>query len=331
MQGLSGQPNSLLQWKACSDIPIGLKDACGVFYNNQLHIGGGSTGSPKADSMLYAYSPDVDMWKVLPPCPLKWFAMTTWNQQLVLIGGKEAAESSEHKTAMTNKIAVWGKSKWEFTLPAMLIARVSPTAVSYGQYLAIAGGRRGYLGYSVEVLDSTCMQWGRISSTPINAFPHTSTVCANKLYLLDQRSGKILHTDIPTFVKQKRDAESNSYEELSDSNESLELDSYEVADSSIWQPIPKPPVSPLRIASVGGYLTVFSHGNSGEGNLAVHAYFPETNSWYQIGKFPEVTTNISCFTTPDNKLYIAGGNSINSQYSQKMFQAAMSASSKSYQ
>lgn len=332
-QGLSGQPNSLLQWKACSDIPIGMKDVRGVFYNSQLHIGGGSTGNPKADSMLYAYSPDVDMWKVLPPCPLKWFAMATWNKQLVLIGGKEM--SNAQKLTLTNKVAVWENNGWEFSLPPMLIARVSPTAVSCGRYLAVAGGRRGYLGYSVEVLDSTTMQWGQIPPVPINAFPHTSAVCGNELYLMHQKTGKILRTDIPTFVKQKREdfnkGETNSHEELSDSGESVSSDIYESEISSIWQPVPKPPVSPLRIASVGGYLAVFSHGNSGEGNLAIHAYFAETSSWYQISKFPEVASTISCFTSPDNILYIAGGDSINSQYSQKMFQASMVASSKSYQ
>lgn len=329
-QGLSGQPNSLLQWKACSEIPIGMKDVCGAFYNKQLHIGGGCTGNPKADSMLYAYSPDVDMWKVLPPSPLKWFAMATWNKKLVLIGGKELGSAEK----MTNKVAVWEKSKWEFSLPPMLIARVSPTAVSHGRYLAVAGGRRGYLGCSVEVLDSSSMQWSRIPAVPINALPHTSAVCSNKLYLMHQKTGKILYADIPTFVKQKREdfiPDSSSLEDLSDSGESVSSDIYDNEITAIWQPIPKPPVLPLRIASVGGYLAVFSHGNSGEGNLAVHAYFPETNSWYQVGKFPEATSNISCFTSPDSKLYIAGGDSIKSQYSQKMFQAAMTPSSKTYQ
>lgn len=331
MQELSGQPNSLLQWKTCSEIPVGMKDICGVFYNKQLHIGGGCTGNPKADAMIYAYSPDVDMWKVLPPCPLKWFAMATWNKQLVLVGGKEM--NNAKKAIATNKVAVWEKSNWEFAIPPMQIARVSPMAVSYGKYLAIAGGRRGYLGYSVEVLDAGTMQWVQVPAIPIAVFPHTSAVCGNKLYLMHQKSAKILHTDIPVFVKQKKvDAiiDSNSLEDLSDSSESTSPELYDSEIPSIWQPIPKPPVFPLRIASVGGYLAVFSH-HSGEGSMAIHTYFPETNSWYQVGKFPEVTSNISCFTSDDKKLYIAGGDTINSQYSQKMFQAAMTPSSKMYQ
>lgn len=304
-----------------------MKDACGVFFKNQLHIGGGCTGNPKADSMVYAYSPDVDMWKVLPPCPLKWFSMTTWNKQLILIGGKEPGDTQ--KPTMTNKLATWQSGNWEFTLPPMQVARVSPMAIPHGRYLAVAGGRRGYLGYSTEVLESTSMTWSHVPSVPISTRPHTTAMCSNKLYLLHQKSGKILHTDVSMFVKQKKEdlnIDGNSLGDMSDSGESVSSDLYESELSSIWTPVPKPPVSALRIASVGGYLTVFSHGNSGEGNLAVHSYFPETNTWYQVGKFPGASSSISCFTSPDKKLYITGGHSINSQYSQKIFQASMTPS-----
>ena len=77
--------------------------------------------------MVYAYSPGVDMWKVLPPSPLKWFSMAAWNNELVLIGGKE--ESTKQPT-MTNKLAVWKNNKWEFSLPPMSIARLSPLAAA---------------------------------------------------------------------------------------------------------------------------------------------------------------------------------------------------------
>ena len=332
-QGLSSQPSPLLQWKTCSDIPAGMKNAFGVFYNGQLHVGGGCTGNPRADSTVYAYSPDVDMWKVLPPCPVKWFGMTVWNDQLVLLGGKE--ENSK-KAVMTNKLVTWENGKWEFSLPPMLVARVSPIAMSYEKYqpkyLVVAGGRRGYLGYSVEVLDSTSMQWHHMPSLPISCQPHTTMVCGNHLYLMQQKMGKILHTDIANFMKQKEEfkTESMSMEDLSDSGEShsgesISSDSYETEVSPIWQQIPKPPVQPLRITTVGGYVVVFSHGSSGDGNFTVHAYFPETNSWYQIGKLPGISSSmsISCIASPEKKLYIIGGDSIHTQYSQKIIRVAI--------
>ena len=316
----------LLDWKACSDIPIGMKGACGVFHDNQLLIGGGCTGNSKADSRLYAYSPDVDMWKVLPPSPLKWFGMVEWKGQLVLIGGKDAGRTDDH--ILSNKLAVWERGKWQFSLPAMPIPRVSPTAVSHGKYLAVTGGRRGYLGCCVDTLDADSMQWHRLPSVPINTLPHTTAVCNNKIYLLHQRSGKILHTDLQTFLEQKSEdtkPDQSSLEEQSDSGES---DLFDLDSSLIWKPILKPPVPPLQMASIGGHIAIFSHGTSGEGHLAVHAFFPETNSWYMIGKFPALTPTISCITSPKKQMYVAGGELISSQYSQKMFQAVMKVSTR---
>lgn len=305
-----------------------MKDANGTFFNNQLHVGGGCTGNPKADSMVYAYSPDVDMWKVLPPCPLKWFGMTTWNKQLVLVGGREPVDGrARDKACMTNKLASWGSGRWEFPLPPMQVARVSPMAVGHGRYLAVTGGRRGYLGYSAEVLDSASMTWSQVASLPISALPHTSTLCGGRLYLMHLKSGKILQTDVGTFVRQKEETgNSLGAGDMSDSGESVSSDLLESEIPSIWQPVPKPPVPALRIASVGGYVSVFSHGSSGEGNMVVHSFFPETNSWYQVGKFPGASSNLACFTSPDGRLYAVGGDGINSQYSQKIFQASLTPS-----
>ncbi len=271
--------------------------------------------------MLYAYSPDVDMWKVLPPCPLKWFGMAEWNGQLVLIGGMDADKADSQ--IITNRLAVWERGKWEFSLPAMLAARLSPTVVSHGRHLAVTGGRRGYQGCCVETLNADTMQWQRLPPVPINTLPHTTAVCHGKIYLMQQRSGKILHADLRTFLEQKTEdsnPDTNLQDERSDSSES---DTSDLDSSSIWKPITKPPVSPLQMASIGGYAAVISHGTSGEGNLDIHAFFPETNSWYMIGKYPALMSKLSCITSPKKELFIAGGDLISSQCSQKIFQAAM--------
>lgn len=309
-----------------------------MFYNNQLHIGGGSTGNARGDSMVYAYSPDLDIWKVLPPSPLRWFTMAVWNKHLLLIGGSEERESLE-KPSMSKKVAVWKNGEWCFSLPPMKIARVSPTAVSHGGYLAVFGGRRGYLGYSVEVLESeTSTEWLHTATVPLNPSQHTTTLCGDNIYLLHQKSGKILQANTSTFVQQRGDttttsSNSDTQQRLSKSNtpadqqhsDSEESHSSESITSdidtanSLWQALPKPPVPPLQVASVGGYLVVFSHGNSGDGNLTIHAYFPETGSWYQIGKFPGISSGMTCVASPDKHLYIAGGDTINSKFSQKMF------------
>ncbi len=304
-------------------MPTAMVNVCGVFYKNQLHVGGGCTGSPKANSTIYAYSPDVDMWKVLPSCSLKWFAMAVWKKELVLIGGKEGCVE---KLVMTDKLAVWNNNKWEYTLPPMKIARVFPVVLVHGNYLVVTGGRRGHLGYTVEVLNSATMQWHCLPSLPINCFPHNTTVCGGHFYMMNQKTGKIVHADISVIMAQKEDSklERRSPDELSDgSSDSVPSDVSDNEAGSLWCPIPKAPVTPLRMTTIGGYVVVFSHGNSGDGNLIIHAYFPETDSWSEIGKFPGVNSSISCISSPEKQLYILGGDAINSKYSQKIFHAKM--------
>lgn len=325
MQHLSGETVPLVSHTTCSDIPTGMSSAYGVFYHNQLHLGG-HTSNAKADSILYAYSPDIDIWKVLPSCPLKWFAMAVWRDQLILLGGKEA---NSKKSAMTNKVVVWEDGKWEPSLPPMLIARVSPIVVVHGTYLAVAGGRRGYLGGSVEVLESSTLQWSAVSPLPMNCFLHTATVCDDHLYLLDLKTGRILQANISAFVRQEEETTLITDSSLLDESSELESVYSEMNETevgSIWRPLPRSPVTPLRLTTVGGYIVVFSHGNSGEGNLTVHGYFPETNSWYLMGKLPAVTSSTACVTCPEKQLYLAGGDCINSQYSQKLYQATLKTS-----
>lgn len=321
MQHLSGETVPLISHKLCSDIPAAMSGARGVFYHNQLYLGG-HTSSVKTDSTLYAYCPDIDIWKVLSPCPLAWFAMAVWRDQLILLGGKEA---NSEGSAMTNKVFVWEDGKWEPTLPPMLIARVSPLAVVHKNYLAVAGGGKGCLGESVEVLESSTLQWSTVSSLPMNCFSHTSTVCGSDLYLLHLDTGRILQASVPAFVSQREEPHLVTESSLLTSeDESASLDMRDIEAGSIWRQLPRPPVMPLRLTNLGGYIVVFSpsHGSSEE-DMVVHGYFPETNSWCSVGRLPATTSSAACVPAPDNKLYVAGGGSSNSQYSQKLYQASV--------
>ena len=316
-QYLSGETTPLLGHWTCSDIPTGMSSVQGVVYHNKLYLGG-HTSSAKADSMLYAYCPDIDIWKVFPPCPLKWFGMAVWRDQLILLGGKEA---NSKKSAITNKLVVWEDGKWVYSLPPMLIARVSPLVVVHENHLALAGG--GHLGRSVEVLESSTMQWCRVSSLPINCFPHLSTVCGDHLYLLHPETGRILQAHVPTFVRQKEEYPITDSSSFASKDESMSSETRDIIEAgSMWRQLPRPPVVPLRLTTVGGYIVVFSHGNRKE-DLAVDGYFPETNSWCLMGRLPATMSSAACISSPEKQLYIAGGDSINPQFSQKLYQATL--------
>ena len=319
MQGLSGETAPLLNYRPCSDIPTCMGVTHGVFYHNQLYLGG-QTNNSKTDSMLYVYCPDIDIWKVLPPSPLKWFAMAVWRDQLVLLGGKEANSKT---STLSNKVVVWEGGQWEPSLPPMLNARVSPLVMAHENYLALAGGRNDLLGRSVEVLESNRLQWCTVSSLPMNCYLHTSAKCGHYIYLLHLRTGRILQATISAFVTQKEEAclmrDSSS---LAVETESISSEMGDFETGSIWSPIPKPPVIPLRLTTVGGYIVVFCRENKDE-DFTVHGYFPETHSWCLVGRLPAVSSSAACITSPEKELFIAGGDSSSSKYSHKLYQATI--------
>ena len=238
------------------------------------------------------------------------------------------ASNSPGKAAVTRKVIVWKDGKWVAALPPMIIPRVSPTVVADGHYLAVTGGRKGYLGKSIEVLDSKALQWYMVPSLPIQSLPHTFAICNNMLYLLHSESGRIIQASVSTFLRQKEEnSNSDTSFLLEESSEvsSINSEDDEMDVGTIWSSVPKPPIKPLRIASIGGYIVVFSPSSS-QGSMDIHGYFPETDSWWLVGTTPTLPSSTTCVCSPHKQLYLVGGASGSSQFSQKLYQAAFTKS-----
>lgn len=311
----------LLTYKACSDIPTGMLNASGTFYHNQLYVSG-VTSCNKAARIMYAYSPDVDIWKVLPPCPQKCFSLVVWRDKLLLIGGKETATLS--KETVSNKVVAWDSGRWESSLPPMVIGRVSPIVVSDERYLAVMGGRKGRLGRSVEVLDHDSMQWHTVPYLPFPCQPHTSAVCQNSLFLLHSEVDKILRADFTKFLRQQSIPDNLASLALSREATEEETSDYEgdnLEVGTIWSSIPRSPKKPLQIAAIGGYITAFS-SSSQQGKMDAYTFFPESDTWWLTGTTPTLSPSTGCVSSPEGQLYLIGGKGINSKFSQTLNQAS---------
>jgi len=297
-----------------------MSSACGIFHHSQLYVSG-RTNFDKTDNKLYAYSPDVDIWKVLPPCPLKWSGIAVWRDNLVLLGGEETTATSRNSVP-SNRVAVWENGKWVCSLPPMIIARVSPMAVADEQYLAAAGGREDHLARSVEVLSRKTLQWNMVRSLPVQIHPHSYTICKNSLYLLHRDTSTIIQVNVHKFLKQ------SAVSPNLDASPSLGSSGREVVTEEkfkpevSWNAIPRMPVEPLRVASVGGYVVVFSTSETRHGNMDIHGYFPETNSWWLVGTTPTLSATTACVSSTESGLFLVGGDGKDSKFSQKLQQAA---------
>lgn len=309
----------MLHWTMGADIPSSMKNAQGVYYNSQLYVGGGFTGSPKADAIVFVYAPGVDMWKLLPSSPLKWFGMAILQGQLTLVGGKEAEST---KSEYTNKLVVWNSEDqlWTNPFPPMQMARTSPVAFGHGRWLLVSGGKRGSLDYSVEILDSDTKQWCLVPPLPIKCFTHTSVVCVNTWYLLRESDGTVFKADVRKLLKYSLQHAHQLHNGDMDKGQNNDLESA----NSNWTKLSKPPVKPIRMSILHGCVVVLSHSVDGEGHIAVHAHFPETRSWSHVGNLPGICANASCVATSANgPLFIVGGDSTDMHYSNKIFKATL--------
>lgn len=317
-QGLTGTSAPMLHWTVGADIPSSMKNAQGVYHNYQLYVGGGFTGSTKADAIVFVYAPGVDMWKLLPSSPLKWFGMAILQDQLLLIGGKETAST---KSDYTNKLVAWNGEDhlWSSSFPPMQLARTSPVAFSHKQWLVVSGGKRGSLDFSAEVLDSDTRQWSLVPSLPFKCFTHTSAICVNTWYLLRESDGTVFKTDVRKLLKHSL----QETPKLHNGDANGQNEYHDVTDSD-WTSLSKPPVKPIKISILHGCVVVLSHSPNGDGHIAVHAYFPETRSWSHVGNLPGICANASCIsTTANGPLFIAGGDSADMHYSNKIFKATL--------
>ncbi len=129
-----------------------------------MYVGGDGTDRDEDDYIVMAYNTQSCQWHTLPPYSTRWFAMTTINNKLVVVGGmnRDRSDSSE--------LGEWqpDSNQWTHPFPPMSTPHTWPSVTSYKHWLVVAGGCHGAcLHASVEVLDVCNMQWSTGPSTPI--------------------------------------------------------------------------------------------------------------------------------------------------------------------
>ncbi len=134
-----------------------------VEINDTVYVGGGGTDRGEDEYIVMAYNTQSCQWHTLPPYSTRFFAMTTINNKLVVVGGRNREDSDN------SELGEWqpDRNKWTHPFPPMSTPRCVPSATSYKHWLVVTGGYHGVcLQASVEVLDVSNMQWSTGPSTP---------------------------------------------------------------------------------------------------------------------------------------------------------------------
>ena len=314
-------------------MPVAMKNAVGLYHKDELLIGGGYTGSSRDDAIVHTYDSNFNIWSSLPPAPLKWSALASFEGKVLLIGGKEIGNP---KVCYSNKIAVLDEERkeWTFFNPPMHTARVTPVVHAHDDYLIVAGGSKGSLDYNMEIFDSRIKRWTVASPLPYKCLRNTSTTIGGVWYLLNEDSGQIHCADMETIIyytcsssKKSAIGSQNSTTQrpsiskigapplLKVTSEDLLV----IPNHVIWRPLEtQPPVKPFRITTIEGHLLALSHA---KGAVSAHAYMD--GSWQYIGKLPFTVSTASVAANSLGQLFLFGGEGGSGHYSNKLFKASL--------
>ena len=249
--------------------------ASSVVINGTVYCGGNYTYS----NTVIQYNPESGDWSELPRSPVKGFAMTSLNGQLVLAGGFGG----------DTRIRVWdsGRSEWVHPYPPMPTGRHWPAAVGYQKYLIVACGYN--YRSEVDVLDSSSGRWYGAQPVPVGGHLMSSVVVGDRWYLSSfgdwkDKKEHIFWAHLPTLKSSATSAHTTT--------------------ESIWHELATPPVAEPTLLALQGHLLLVG-GRVCE--QEIHRYDQEAGEWRVCGQLPVRMYAPCCAVLPSGDLMVAGG------------------------
>ena len=271
-------------------------NAQAVVLNNKVYVGGGFTEDVTAAANVYTYDLTTDTWETLQS-PTRFSALTTYHNKLLLVGGEEASTGQ-----ITNQLWVFeeGEQTWTQPLPPMPTSRLGASAVSYQDYLIVAGG----LLNTVEVFDGH--QWVTADPLPENCCSMKSTSHDGHYYLMGgyTQGTSVFYTCLQSLVEK-----ATQHPPTSPSN---------TDQPSVWKTLTDTPHQLSSTTIFGGTLVAVG-GQPGQSSL--HLYFPLTQSWLPAGEMP-LGVHMTCTVTlPTGEMMVIGGWTRDTHYSPLVYKA----------
>ena len=267
-----------------------------VVFKEKVYIGGGSASSDRERQTVMVYDPKQDSYDTLPPYTCKYFSMAVVNNQLVLVGGKDAQTDKA-----TNKLSVWNEQseRWTHPLPPMTTACRSPSVATHNnRWLVVIGGIDGRTHFSrVGMLDTDSTQWYHAASLPQPLSDSLPAIIGNMCYLLGgytekgAASKKVFSVCLDDLISQAV---------------SQPASASAPPTPSPWQSLPDTPLKSSTALAFNGSLLAIGGGGY-YGSTAIYHYQPSSRSWVKAGELPTKRSTCTCTVLPSGDLYVAGG------------------------
>ena len=267
-----------------------------VVVEGTVYVGGGFAGPGSNNNcIVMTYDISTGKWATLPPYRAKGFAMTSINNQLVLVGGREhggGIYSSE-------VVGVWDadNKQWTHPYPEMHTARLRCSAVVHNEWLVVAGGlsASGAMGLSVEVMNTNYKQWYAGPQTPISWLSMKTAIVGDECYFMGGSTGTVHPTNTVYSV---------SLSALTTGVNSS------TRKGQIWKEISRLQTTcSTPLSTCGSLFAVGGRAKDGKAVTAIHLYQPDTGEWLKVGDLPTPRCHFTCVMITDRKMVVAGGRS----------------------
>ena len=273
-------------------MPFGMTDYIqSVVVQGRVYVGGGLAVGKYG--IIMEYHTTSAKWAELPQYQARYFGMTAFNNQLVLVGGWDTDRFSK-------VLGVWGADsrKWTHPYPEMPTARSSCSAVVCKEWLIVAGGvSSGWRALSsVVVMNTDTKQWHTGQPTPTPWDSMKTAIVGDMCYFMGgytstlsyRWTDRVYCVSLPALISQAQSR---------------------VSRDPAWKEIRGLGIqltTPLSISgsllAVGGCDIVTNHDIT-----AVHLYEPDTGEWVKVGDLPTQRHSCTCVMIADREILVAGG------------------------
>ncbi len=279
-----------LNWRRGPDMPLAMSSYIqAVEIDGIVYVGGGGTDNEEDDYRVMAYNTQSCQWHTLPSHSTKWFAMTSVNQTLVLVGGRTRYFPS------TSKLSAWQPDSvtWTRPFPPVSMPRSLPSATTYKHWLVVAGGHYDH-NTPIEILHVTNMQWSTRQTSPTPWKRMKSATIGDTWYLMGGGEGIYCKPNVYSI--------------------SLEAMATQPEFCHKWKKLPSLSCTdscPVNIngclSAVGGYDT-----DNNQPVSTILCFQPETDTWVQTGDLQTAKYHCTCFIVAD-QIYVMGGSDGNTK------------------
>ena len=281
------------------DLPIATFSATALVIARNVYVCGGGCRDVASARVVQVYDLDKATWTKLPPAPQYNSEAAAINNQLVLIGGREASSYT-----ITNMVSTWTGQGWQQDIPAMPTKRARPGVTTYNTYLMVAGGKaedNQTILSSIDVMDTTTRQW----YTPANLqFPRpmcTMQITVSATHICVASAG--ITYDATTNTA----ASSTSVWELPVSTLSKVLVGEDSGPHQWTEIAPTPHYKSALLQDTAHPLAVGGRDYSYQSTTDIAVYDRHSNKWSSVGQLLEPRTWCTVVSLSRCSFLVCGG------------------------